>query len=103
MRVDLLQRYAAKFFPSTKYLTYACRVEQYTLTKAANLVLNVDGCIGSLFLDLLNSSSVFTQVSGASWLTAIQGLTFAFLVDHRTCKALLMWGRCHQRRTIADF
>ena len=30
-------------------------VEEYTLQKAANLVLNVDGCIGALFLDLLNS------------------------------------------------
>jgi ATP citrate (pro-S)-lyase len=32
-----------------------CAVEEYTLQKAANLVLNVDGCIGALFLDLLNS------------------------------------------------
>ncbi|KAK9815928.1 hypothetical protein WJX72_012098 [[Myrmecia] bisecta] len=60
-RVELLQKYASKYFPSTKYLQYACRVEQYTLTKQANLVLNVDGCIGALFLDLLNSTSLFTQ------------------------------------------
>eukprot|EP00884_Botryococcus_braunii_P007180 jgi/Botrbrau1/16463/Bobra.0142s0058.1 len=60
-RVELLQKYAAKFFPSTKYLDYAVRVEAYTLTKAANLVLNVDGCIGALFLDLLHSSSMFTE------------------------------------------
>lgn len=61
-RVELLQKYARKFFPSTKYLDYAIRVEGYTLGKAANLVLNVDGCIGALFLDLLNSSSQFSQV-----------------------------------------
>lgn len=61
-RVELLQKYAKKFFPSTKYLDYAVRVETYTLTKAANLVLNVDGCIGALFLDLLHSSSMFTEV-----------------------------------------
>lgn len=36
------------------------RVEEYTLTKAANLVLNVDGCIGALFLDLLASSGAFS-------------------------------------------
>ena len=62
MRVELLQKYAKKFFPSTKYLDYAVRVEAYTLGKAANLVLNVDGCIGALFLDLLQSSSQFSQV-----------------------------------------
>lgn len=40
--MELLQRYARKFFPATKYLDYALRVEAYTLTKAANLVMNVD-------------------------------------------------------------
>ncbi|GAB4814346.1 hypothetical protein N2152v2_001392 [Parachlorella kessleri] len=59
-RVELLQRYARKHFPSTKYLDYAITVEEYTLQKAANLVLNVDGCIGALFLDLLNSVGMFT-------------------------------------------
>ena len=61
-RVELLQRYARRFFPAVRYLDYALRVEAYTLTKAANLVLNVDGCIGALFLDLLHSSSMFSQV-----------------------------------------
>lgn len=60
-RVELLQKYAAKFFPSTRHLQYAVRVEEYTLTKAANLVLNVDGCIGALFLDLLASSGCFSE------------------------------------------
>lgn len=63
MRVELLQKYARKFFPATKYLNYALRVEAYTLGKAANLVLNVDGCIAALFLDLLVSSSQFSHVS----------------------------------------
>lgn len=61
--MELLQQYAYKFFPATKYMDYAVKVEAYTLGKAANLVLNVDGCIGALFLDLLNSSSQFTHVS----------------------------------------
>jgi ATP citrate (pro-S)-lyase len=42
-------------------MEYAVTVETYTLTKGANLVLNVDGCIGALFLDLLESSGHFTQ------------------------------------------
>ena len=65
-RVELLQVYARRHFPATKYLDYALLVERYTLTKAANLVLNVDGCIGALFLDLLLSSSLFSQVSSCS-------------------------------------
>ncbi|CAI7733537.1 unnamed protein product [Closterium sp. NIES-54] len=42
-------------------MDYAVAVETYTLTKAANLVLNVDGCIGALFLDLLTSCAMFTK------------------------------------------
>lgn len=36
---------AVQFFPGHKHLDYALKVEEYTLQKAANLVLNVDGCI----------------------------------------------------------
>lgn len=60
-RVELLQQYARAHFPSVKYMEYAVTVETYTLSKANNLVLNVDGCIGSLFLDLLVSCAMFTQ------------------------------------------
>mmetsp|Transcript_7913 Transcript_7913/g.23314 ORF Transcript_7913/g.23314 Transcript_7913/m.23314 type:complete len:617 (-) Transcript_7913:2254-4104(-) len=60
-RVELLISYARRFFPSTRYLDYAVTVETYTLQKAANLVMNVDGCIGALFLDLLHSTSMFTE------------------------------------------
>jgi len=42
-------------------MEYAVEVENYTLTKANNLVLNVDGAIGSLFLDLLAGSGMFTK------------------------------------------
>nr|CAD1833156.1 unnamed protein product [Ananas comosus var. bracteatus] len=48
-RVQLLQKYAHTHFPSVKYMEYAVTVETYTLSKANNLVLNVDGAIGSLF------------------------------------------------------
>ncbi|KAG6550316.1 hypothetical protein Mapa_008279 [Marchantia paleacea] len=60
-RVLLLQQYARAHFPHVKYLDYAVAVEDYTLSKAANLVLNVDGCIGALFLDLLASCNMFKQ------------------------------------------
>ncbi|MBA0570966.1 hypothetical protein Golob_004564, partial [Gossypium lobatum] len=48
-------------FLSVKYMEYAVQVETYTLSKANNLVLNVDGAIGSLFLDLLAGSGMFTK------------------------------------------
>lgn len=39
----------------------AMQVETYTPSKANNLVLNVDGAIRSLFLDLLVVSGMFSQ------------------------------------------
>jgi ATP citrate (pro-S)-lyase len=60
-RVELLQKYGRTHFPAVKYMEYAVTVETYTLTKANNLVMNVDGAIGSLFLDLLGSCAMFTQ------------------------------------------
>ncbi|KAM0948457.1 putative ATP citrate synthase [Dioscorea sansibarensis] len=60
-RVELLQEYAHTHFPSLKHMDYAVQVETYTLSKANNLVLNVDGAIGSLFLDLLAGSGMFNK------------------------------------------
>ena len=60
-RVELLKAYAQKNFPSCTYLAYARAVEAVTLKKADNLILNVDGCIGVLFLDLFNSCSEFSR------------------------------------------
>ncbi|KAG7991169.1 hypothetical protein I3843_02G061800 [Carya illinoinensis] len=60
-RVELLQRFARSHFPSVKYMEYAVEVEIYTLSKANNLVMNVDGAIGSLFLDLLAGCGMFTK------------------------------------------
>jgi len=59
-RVLLMMDYAQKNFPSMRYLNFALEVEKLTLLKAANLVLNVDGCIGALFLDLMESSASFS-------------------------------------------
>jgi len=60
-RVQLLSEYAAKNFPKTKYLEYAQKVENYTLQKASNLVLNIDGCIGALFVDMLSGCGQFSD------------------------------------------
>eukprot|EP00824_Muranothrix_gubernata_P013822 TRINITY_DN28774_c0_g1_i1.p1 TRINITY_DN28774_c0_g1~~TRINITY_DN28774_c0_g1_i1.p1 ORF type:complete len:627 (+),score=132.38 TRINITY_DN28774_c0_g1_i1:39-1883(+) len=60
-RVLILQQYAREHFPSTKNLKFAEDVETVTLQKAANLVLNVDGCIGVLFLDLMKGCAAFSS------------------------------------------
>ncbi|WMV31330.1 hypothetical protein MTR67_024715 [Solanum verrucosum] len=60
-RVEILQRYARENFPSVEYMEYAVQVETYTLSKANNLILNIDGVIGSLFLDLLDGTGMFTK------------------------------------------
>ena len=54
-RVELLKNYAKTHFPQTKYLDFALEVEKITTAKRGNLILNVDGCIGVLFVDMLNS------------------------------------------------
>ena len=54
-RVEILKEYARENFPKTKYLDYALKIEKITTAKRDNLILNVDGCVGILFLDLLNS------------------------------------------------
>jgi succinyl-CoA synthetase alpha subunit len=60
-RVSLLIEYAKKNFPSTELLNYALQVEQLTTAKKGNLILNVDGCIGILFLDLMSSCGAFSK------------------------------------------
>jgi len=60
-RVQLLSSYAEDHFASTRYLDYAKSVEAYTLQKANNLVLNIDGCIGALFVDMLCGCEQFSE------------------------------------------
>ena len=51
-RVEGLKKYAAEHFPSTTLLDYALEVEQLTTSKKDNLILNVDGTIGILMVDM---------------------------------------------------
>jgi succinyl-CoA synthetase alpha subunit len=60
-RVSLLINFARKNFARTELLDYALAVQQLTTAKKGNLILNVDGCIGILFLDLMNSCGAFTK------------------------------------------
>jgi ATP-citrate lyase alpha-subunit len=52
-RVEILNKYARKHFPVTPYLDYALAVETITTSKRDNLILNVDGCAGTLCCDML--------------------------------------------------
>lgn len=52
LRVEGLKRYAAQHFPATHLLDYALEVEQQTIKKKDNLILNVDGTIGVLMVDM---------------------------------------------------
>jgi len=52
LRVSGLKKYAAEFFPSTPLLEYALEVEKLTTSKKDNLILNVDGTIGILMVDM---------------------------------------------------
>ncbi len=62
VRVTLLKQFAKENFPATPHLDYALEVEKITLTKRNNLILNVDGAIGILFLDLMASGgNLFTE------------------------------------------
>ena len=53
MRVTQLQQFVKKNFPKHDLLNFALEVEAITTQKKGNLILNVDGCIGITFVDLL--------------------------------------------------
>ncbi len=52
-RVELMKQFAMEHFKATPLLDYARSVEAVTTQKKNNLILNVDGCIGVLLVDLL--------------------------------------------------
>ncbi|KAJ2716610.1 ATP citrate lyase subunit 1 [Coemansia spiralis] len=61
LRVTIITEYAKQNFPATPVLDYARAVEAVTTAKKDNLILNVDGAIGVLFVDLLRHSGAFSQ------------------------------------------
>ena len=52
LRVKSLREYAKKEFPNCDLLDFATQVELLTTSKKENLILNVDGIIGVLMVDL---------------------------------------------------
>jgi ATP-citrate lyase alpha-subunit len=59
-RVTLLKKFAGANLKQTPFLDFALEVEKETLKKKNNLILNVDGTIAMIFLDLL-SEAKFTD------------------------------------------
>jgi ATP-citrate lyase alpha-subunit len=51
-RVTGLKAFVKENFPATPLLDYALTVEELTTSKKDNLILNVDGCIGILMVDM---------------------------------------------------
>ena len=55
-RVELIKKYAQKNLKQRAHLDYALEVESETTKKKNNLILNVDGAIGAVFLDILKAN-----------------------------------------------
>ena len=55
VRVKLLKEFVLSNFEKHPYLDFALEVEKITTAKRNNLILNVDGCIGICFMDLLEN------------------------------------------------
>jgi len=64
-RVELLKAYALKHWscdnPMKSVLGFALGVEETTVKKKANLILNVDGCIAAAFVDMMRVCGAFTR------------------------------------------
>ncbi len=61
VRVKLLKKFVFENFEKHPFLDYALEVEKLTTSKRNNLILNVDGCIGICFLDLLENLDLTTE------------------------------------------
>uniref|UniRef100_A0A0K0D2F1 ATP citrate synthase n=1 Tax=Angiostrongylus cantonensis TaxID=6313 RepID=A0A0K0D2F1_ANGCA len=62
-RVEILKKFTLdrnQFKQETPLLEYALQVEKITTAKKPNLILNVDGAIGVIFVDILRHSGMFT-------------------------------------------
>ncbi|CAH8558011.1 unnamed protein product [Schistosoma turkestanicum] len=68
-RVQLLSNYVHEHFVATPIVDYAFEVEKITTNKRPNLILNVDGMIGTAMVDLLRSSGCFTPEEAEEYIT----------------------------------
>jgi ATP citrate (pro-S)-lyase len=74
MRVSIIKAYALEHFVSSEILAYALEVEKITTAKRNNLILNVDGCIGVAFADMLRSEMPREEADMYIELGALNGL-----------------------------
>lgn len=74
MRVSIMSEYAKKNFGKTPLLDYARQVEKITTGKRDNLILNVDGCIGVCFVDLLRNEMPKNEANEYIEMGALNGL-----------------------------
>ncbi|MFA5454649.1 MAG: citrate/2-methylcitrate synthase [Sulfurimonas sp.] len=81
LRVEGLKKYAAKCFPATPLLDYALTVEQLTTSKKENLILNVDGTIGILMVDMWRALG-YTEEEISEFITS--GTLNAFFIVGRS-------------------
>jgi len=74
MRVTIMKEYAKKHFRNTPLLDYALEVEKITAAKKDNLILNVDGCIGICFVDMLRNEMPKKEADEYVQMGALNGL-----------------------------
>jgi succinyl-CoA synthetase alpha subunit len=74
MRVTIMKDYAKKNFKATPLLDYALEVEKITTAKKDNLILNVDGCIGICFVDMLRNEMPKAEADDYIKMGALNGL-----------------------------
>ncbi len=74
MRVAIMKDYAKKHFKKTPLLDYALEVEKITTSKKDNLILNVDGCIGICFVDMLRKEMTKKEADDYVQMGALNGL-----------------------------
>jgi len=76
VRVVLLKEYIQEHFPQRPIFEFALEVEKITTAKKPNLILNVDGCIGVAFVDLLRHCGCFTRTEADEYVKmgALNGL-----------------------------
>jgi len=60
-RVEIIKKFAQENFSDTSVLNYALAVEQLTTKKKANLILNVDGCIAVVFVDMIRGCGAWSK------------------------------------------
>jgi ATP citrate (pro-S)-lyase len=74
LRVSVLKEFALNNFKENPILNYALEVEKLTTTKRDNLILNVDGCIGICFADLLRNEMSKEEADEYIRMGALNGL-----------------------------